>query len=61
MSFPAYAHAGTRFAHDRWGTARLTLPEAERRSRTENNLMQLTLLGLMGSGFRVPERWKGKK
>ena len=44
---------------DHWGAAWMTLPEAERRSRTDN-LMQLTLPGMMGSRFRVLEGWKEK-
>jgi hypothetical protein len=35
----------------------MALPEAERRARTEN-LLQLTLPGMMGSRFRVLEGWK---
>ena len=45
---------------DQWGAAWMTLPEAERRSRTDN-LMQLTLPGMMGSRFRVLEGWKEKQ
>ena len=45
---------------DQWGAAWMTLPEVERKARTEN-LLQLTLPGLMGSRFRVLEGWKGKK
>lgn len=44
---------------DQWGAAWLTLPEAERRARTEN-LLQLTLPNMMGSRFRVLEGWKPK-
>ncbi len=42
---------------DAWGAAWLDLPEAERLKRTEN-LLQLTLPGLMGSRFRVLEGWR---
>jgi SAM-dependent MidA family methyltransferase len=42
---------------DQWGAAWMALPEAERRARTEN-LLQLTLPGMMGSRFRVLEGWK---
>lgn len=42
---------------DQWGAAWQTLPEAQRRARTEN-LLQLTLPNLMGSRFRVLEGWK---
>ncbi len=45
---------------DRWGGEWMALPEAERRSRTDN-LMQLTLPGMMGARFRVLEGWKGRK
>jgi SAM-dependent MidA family methyltransferase len=45
---------------DQWGAQWLALPEAERRSRTEN-LLQLTLPNMMGSRFRVLEGWKEKK
>ncbi len=45
---------------DQWGAEWLSLPEAERRSRTDN-LMQLTLPNMMGSRFRVLEGWKDKK
>jgi SAM-dependent MidA family methyltransferase len=44
---------------DLWGADWMALPEAERKSRTEN-LLQLTLPGMMGSRFRVLEGWKGK-
>ena len=44
---------------DPWGAHWMDLPEAERKARTEN-LLQLTLPGLMGSRFRVLEGWKGK-
>ena len=42
---------------DQWGGQWLTLPEADRKARTEN-LLQLTLPGMMGSRFRVLEGWK---
>ena len=42
---------------DRWGAEWMGLPAPERLKRTEN-LMQLTLPGLMGSRFRVLEGWK---
>jgi SAM-dependent MidA family methyltransferase len=42
---------------DRWGAEWMSLPEGERRSRTDN-LMQLTLPNMMGSRFRVLEGWK---
>ena len=44
---------------DSWGAQWLALPDAERRSRTEN-LLQLTLPNMMGSRFRVLEGWKGR-
>lgn len=42
---------------DQWGAGWMTLPDAERKARTEN-LLQLTLPGMMGSRFRVLEAWK---
>lgn len=45
---------------DQWGAQWMALPDAERKSRTEN-LLQLTLPGMMGSRFRVLEGWKGKR
>ena len=42
---------------DQWGATWMSLPESERRSRTDN-LMQLTLPNMMGSRFRVMEGWK---
>ncbi|HEX9010757.1 MAG TPA: SAM-dependent methyltransferase [Holophagaceae bacterium] len=42
---------------DAWGAQWLSLPETERLKRTEN-LLQLTLPGMMGSRFRVLEGWK---
>jgi NADH dehydrogenase [ubiquinone] 1 alpha subcomplex assembly factor 7 len=45
---------------DQWGAQWLALPDAERRSRTEN-LLQLTMPNMMGSRFRVLEGWKDKK
>jgi len=42
---------------DTWGAAWMDLPDAERRAKTEN-LLQLTLPGMMGSRFRVLEGWK---
>jgi SAM-dependent MidA family methyltransferase len=45
---------------DRWGAAWMSLPTPERLARTEN-LLQLTLPGMMGSRFRVLEGWKEKK
>jgi SAM-dependent MidA family methyltransferase len=44
---------------NQWGAKWMTLPEAERKARTEN-LLQLTMPGMMGSRFRVLEGWKGK-
>jgi SAM-dependent MidA family methyltransferase len=44
---------------DQWGMTWMSLPEADRRSRTDN-LMQLTLPNMMGSRFRVLEGWKEK-
>jgi SAM-dependent MidA family methyltransferase len=44
---------------DEWGASWMVLPDAERKLRTEN-LLQLTLPGLMGSRFRVLEGWKEK-
>jgi NADH dehydrogenase [ubiquinone] 1 alpha subcomplex assembly factor 7 len=43
---------------DRWGAQWMDLPTPERMKRTEN-LLQLTLPGMMGSRFRVLEGWKG--
>ena len=45
---------------DQWGAQWMSLPEPERRARTEN-LLQLTLPNLMGSRFRVLEAWKGRQ
>jgi SAM-dependent MidA family methyltransferase len=42
---------------DEWGADWMALPAPERQQRTEN-LLQLTLPGLMGSRFRVLEGWK---
>jgi SAM-dependent MidA family methyltransferase len=42
---------------DLWGADWMSLPDRERRSRTEN-LLQLTLPGMMGSRFRVLEGWQ---
>ena len=44
---------------DAWGASWLSLPAPERLKRTEN-LLQLTLPGMLGSRFRVLEGWKGK-
>ena len=44
---------------DRWGAAWMTLPAPERTQRTEN-LLQLTLPGMLGSRFRVLEGWKAR-
>jgi SAM-dependent MidA family methyltransferase len=43
---------------DQWGADWMTLPDPERKARTEN-LLQLTLPNTMGSRFRVLEGWKG--
>ena len=43
---------------DLWGAGWMSLPAHERKARTEN-LLQLTLPGMMGSRFRVLEGWKG--
>jgi SAM-dependent MidA family methyltransferase len=43
---------------DVWGTGWMALPEAERLKRMEN-LLQLTLPGMLGGRFRVLEGWKG--
>jgi SAM-dependent MidA family methyltransferase len=45
---------------DQWGAAWMTLPEPDRKARTEN-LLQLTLPNMLGSRFRVLEGWKPKK
>jgi SAM-dependent MidA family methyltransferase len=45
---------------DQWGAQWMALPEGERRTRTDN-LLQLTLPGMMGARFRVLEGWKEKK
>ena len=45
---------------DRWGAQWQSLPTPERLQRTEN-LLQLTLPGLMGGRFRVLEGWKGRR
>ncbi len=45
---------------DQWGAQWMSLPDPERRFRTEN-LLQLTLPNMMGSRFRVLEGWKGKQ
>ena len=42
-----------------WGAAWMGLPPADRLKRTEN-LLQLTLPGMLGSRFRVLEGWKGQ-
>ena len=42
---------------DQWGAQWMSLPDPERRARTEN-LLQLTLPNMMGSRFRVLEGWK---
>ena len=42
---------------DQWGVEWMTLPTPARMKRTEN-LLQLTLPGMMGSRFRVLEGWK---
>jgi SAM-dependent MidA family methyltransferase len=42
---------------DQWGAQWMALPEPDRKARTEN-LLQLTLPGMMGSRFRVLEGWK---
>ena len=44
---------------DQWGAEWMALPTPERMKRTEN-LLQLTLPGMMGSRFRVLEGWKGR-
>jgi SAM-dependent MidA family methyltransferase len=44
---------------DQWGAQWQGLPTPERLKRTEN-LLQLTLPGMMGSRFRVLEGWKPK-
>lgn len=44
---------------DQWGAGWMALPETERKARTEN-LLQLTLPGMMGSRFRVLEGWREK-
>ena len=44
---------------DQWGAEWMALPTPVRMKRTEN-LLQLTLPGMMGSRFRVLEGWKGK-
>jgi hypothetical protein len=43
---------------DQWGAAWMALPDSDRKARTDN-LLQLTLPGMMGSRFRVMEGWKG--
>jgi SAM-dependent MidA family methyltransferase len=43
---------------DQWGSDWQSLPTPDRLKRTEN-LLQLTLPGLLGSRFRVLEGWKG--
>jgi SAM-dependent MidA family methyltransferase len=43
---------------DQWGAQWQSLPTPERLKRTEN-LLQLTLPGMMGGRFRVLEGWKG--
>lgn len=43
---------------DEWGAGWMALPEAARVKRMEN-LLQLTLPGMLGSRFRVLEGWKG--
>lgn len=45
---------------DQWGAEWMALPAPERMQRTEN-LLQLTLPGMMGSRFRVLEGWKGRR
>ena len=45
---------------DQWGAEWMALPAPERMQRTEN-LLQLTLPGMMGSRFRVLEGWKERK
>jgi SAM-dependent MidA family methyltransferase len=42
---------------DQWGAEWMALPAPDRLTRTEN-LLQLTLPGMMGSRFRVLEGWK---
>ncbi|HJW73018.1 MAG TPA: SAM-dependent methyltransferase [Geothrix sp.] len=42
---------------DQWGAEWMALPTPERMKRTEN-LLQLTLPGMLGSRFRVLEGWK---
>ncbi|GLH73328.1 SAM-dependent methyltransferase [Geothrix limicola] len=45
---------------DAWGAQWMGLPAPDRMKRTEN-LLQLTLPGMMGSRFRVLEGWKGNE
>ena len=45
---------------DQWGAQWQSLPTADRLKRTEN-LLQLTLPGMMGSRFRVLEGWQPRR